>query len=429
VRIAVIGSGISGMVAARSLHREHAITVFEAGDYIGGHTNTVDIEWAGEQHAIDTGFIVFNDRTYPHFVRLLDELGVASTPTSMSFSVRADAARLEYNGTDLNGLFAQRSNLFRPSFHRMIRDILRFHREAAARTSQPDRGETVADFLAAGSYSIEFAQHYLLPMGSAIWSCPTGTFGQFPIQFIVEFFQNHGLLSLRDRPTWRVVTGGSRSYVDALIRPFRDSIRLSTPVVSVSRTEDAVQITPLGGSAERFDHVIFACHSDQALAMLRDPTATEQELLRAFPYGRNTAVLHTDASLLPRHRRAWASWNYLVRPDRPESATVTYHMNLLQHLKSQHQFCVTLNGDELIDPARVLRTFVYHHPVFTVHRADAQRRHAELLNVHRTSYCGAYWGNGFHEDGVASALAVSRALKQPTRCTVASTKEACGIGG
>ena len=414
MRIAIIGAGISGLTAAYRLSLHHEVTLFEANDYLGGHTHTVDVEFGGERHVIDTGFIVFNDWTYPNFIALLDELRIASQPTSMSFSVRCDRTGLEYNGSSLNGLFAQRLNLFRPSFHRMIRDILRFNREGPELVlSRPvDDAMTVGEFLKQHRYSREFADQYLLPMGAAIWSCPTGTFAEFPIRFIVEFYRNHGLLSVRHRPTWRVIEGGSRTYVAAMLPRFRDRVRLSTPVEAVRRLADGVDVTPRGQTAERFDHVVFACHSDQALRMLADPSSTEQELLGAFPYERNSAVLHSDESLLPRRRLAWASWNYQIPAEPTAHATVSYCMNILQHIRSKNTFCVTLNSDDRIDPAKVLGRFEYHHPIFTTRRAAMQARHREVLNVNRTSFCGAYWGNGFHEDGVNSALAVCEVLSE-----------------
>ncbi|MFO0901920.1 MAG: FAD-dependent oxidoreductase [Pirellulales bacterium] len=424
MKIAIVGSGISGLVAAHKLHRDHDVAVFESESRIGGHTNTVRVELGGESHWIDTGFIVFNDWTYPNFIALLDELKVPSRATSMSFSVRCDRTGLEYNGTSLNGLFAQRRNLLRPRFYRLLTEILRFNREAVAALAKLDEQTTVGQFLAAGRYSDDFAQQYLYPMGAAIWSCPTGTFAEFPMRFIVEFYKNHGLLNVADRPTWRVVEGGSRSYVEAITRPFADRLRVGTPVERIERTDEGVTLSFASGGSEQFDHVVLACHSDQALALLAHPTAVERQVLGAIPYERNTAVLHTDASLLPRSRRAWASWNYHVRVDEVPHATVTYHMNQLQHLQSQYDFCVSLNCDELIDPAKVIRRFVYSHPVFTTERFAAQRRHAELLTANRTSFCGAYWGNGFHEDGVKSALAVCGALERMTR-PQALTSSAC----
>ncbi|MEQ1824531.1 MAG: FAD-dependent oxidoreductase [Pirellula sp.] len=422
MKIAIIGAGISGLTATYRLSPAHDVVLFEANDYLGGHTNTVDVELEGEHHAIDTGFIVFNDWTYPNFIAMLDELGVPSRPTSMSFSVRCESSNLEYNGSSWNGLFAQRRNLMRPSFYRMLADILRFNRDAPEMVlSQPASDETcVGEFLTQHRYSREFAEHYLLPMGAAIWSCPLGTFEMFPIRFIVEFYKNHGLLSLSNRPTWRVVDGGSRNYVAKMAERFRDRIRLDTPIEQVRRSPSDAIVVPRGGPPQSFDHVIFACHSDQALRMLSDPTASETDLLSEFPYGRNIAVLHVDQTVLPKRRRAWASWNYHIcrhssyegasPSSHGQAATVTYQMNMLQHIHSKHVFNVTLNSDERIDQTKVLRRFEYHHPIFTVRRAAAQARHHELINVHRTSYCGAYWGNGFHEDGVVSALRVCESL-------------------
>jgi predicted NAD/FAD-binding protein len=413
MNIAVIGAGISGLVAAYRLCSEHDITVFEANDYPGGHTNTVEVELDGERYAIDTGFIVFNDWTYPHFIRLLDELGVATRSTTMSFSVRDDRSGLEYNGHSLNTLFAQRRNLLRPQFYRMLADILRFNHEARHLVTKGSDEITVDEFLIQHGFSEEFATYYLLPMGAAIWSCPIGTFAQFPIRFIVDFYHNHGLLNVCRRPIWRVIEGGSRTYVEAMTRSFSDRIRLRTPVQSVRRFPNRVDVHPRGGPNESFEHVIFACHSDQALRILGNATTThEREILSTFPYERNVAVLHTDVAMLPRTRRAWASWNYRRYGDDSRPASVTYNMNILQRIRSRHTFCVTLNEESRIAPERVLGRFEYHHPVFTTQRRFAQARHAELLIANRTSFCGAYWRNGFHEDGVVSALAVVNALQR-----------------
>lgn len=430
MRIAIVGTGIAGLTAAHHLHSRHELTLFEAQSHIGGHTHTIDVEYSGEQHRIDTGFIVFNNRNYPNFVRMLDELGVASQPTEMSFSVRCDRTGLEYNGGHLNGLFAQRLNLFRPSFHRLIRDILRFNRQAPRILDEANGEPTVGEFLARHHYSREFSEQYLLPMGSAIWSCPVDKFSEFPIRFIVEFYRNHGLLSLTDRPEWRVICGGSRTYVDRLTSRFAEAIRLNTPVVSVRRFPDHVEVSTKGNGPQWFDHVIFACHADQALRLLADPTATERDVLSSFPYEKNEAVLHVDVSALPRSRRAWAAWNYRVLRDRPGRATVTYNMNILQRLTSNHVYCVTLNDVGQIAADKVIRRITYEHPVFTVRRSAAQGRQTELLAAERTSYCGAYWGNGFHEDGVNSALAVCHALDRKTlTCTAPYTKDEFAIAG
>jgi predicted NAD/FAD-binding protein len=402
MRIAVVGSGIAGNVVAHSLHREHEIVVFEAGDHVGGHTHTHSIEVGGETFAVDTGFIVFNDWTYPNFIRLLDELGVESQPSPMSFSVRADGANLEYNGTTLNSLFAQRRNLVRPSFYRMIRDILRFNREAL---ELKNAGEEVplGKYLTRNGYSRTFVDHYLVPMGAAIWSTSAERMLDFPARFFVRFFANHGMLSVDERPQWRVVKGGSARYVEKLTAPFRDRIRLGAAVESIRRLPDRVLVKARGYEAESFDHVFLACHSDQALALLNDPTPLEREVLGAFPYQENEAVLHTDTSLLPKRRRAWAAWNYHVSPVSGERVTLTYNMNILQSLAARETLCVTLNSRDEIDSAKILKRIVYHHPLFTPRGVAAQaQQHA--VNCERTYYCGAYWRYGFHEDGVVSAL-------------------------
>ncbi len=418
MKIAIVGTGISGLVAAYLLQREHDIVVFESNTYVGGHTHTVPVEWEGATYPVDTGFIVFNDWTYPHFLRLLQRLGVASQPSAMSFSVRCDATGLEYNGTSINALFAQRRNLFRPSFYRMIRDVLRFNRIAPGLLARVDVQTTLGGYLHAGRYSEEFIRHYLIPMGAAIWSASTDDVRAMPIRFFVQFFHNHGMLSVDQRPVWRVVRGGSYRYVEALTAGFRDRIRTQTPVRSIGRTATGVMVTsderlPDGQvqrRVERFDHVILAVHSDQALELLEQPTPVERDILGAIPYQHNEAVLHTDTALLPRRRLAWASWNYHLSACPTDPVAVTYHMNQLQGLQAPAEFCVTLNRTHAIDPAKVLRRIGYHHPRFTAAAVEAQARHGEISGRHRTSYCGAYWTYGFHEDGVNSGLAVCRAL-------------------
>lgn len=412
MKIAIVGTGISGMVAAYLLHREHEITVFDTAGYVGGHTNTIDVTLNGQNYAIDTGFIVFNDWTYPNFIALLKKLGVESQVSDMSFSVKCERTGLEYNGTSLNTLFAQRRNLIRPSFYRMIRDILRFNREALDLLDEPEPGPSLGSYLTAKSYSREFIEQYIVPMGAAIWSADHATMHEFPARYLVRFFKNHGMLSVDQRPTWRVIRGGSQRYMDKLVVPFRDRIRLNTPVKSITRQPDFVEIeaTVQGRQTPsmRFDHVILATHSDQALSMLADPSRAEREILGAIPYQDNEAVLHTDASLLPRHKLAWAAWNYHLLPNQPDRAVVTYHMNRLQGLRAPREFCVTLNHTKAIDPQKIIRRITYHHPVYSPAAVAAQKRHRDISGVNRTSYCGAYWGFGFHEDGVNSALAVCR---------------------
>lgn len=430
MRIAIVGGGISGLTAAHHLAAAHHVSLFEANSYLGGHTNTVAVEIGDEQHQIDTGFIVFNDRTYPNFTKLLAELGVAAKPTEMSFSVRDDLANLEYNGHSLRTLFTQKRNLLRPSFHRMLLDILRFNRVTSAADSSV-ANETVEEFVNRHRFSSAFTEHYLLPMGSAIWSCPRRCFADFPIEFVIEFFRNHGLLSLRDRPTWYVVEGGSQTYVRALSAKFSAAVRLNSPVESIVRTHEGVVLRSSSQREEAFDHVILACHSDQALRILGDDaTPLERSTLSAFPYVPNIAVLHTDASLLPRRRRAWASWNCRLGDAEASPPVVTYNMNILQGLQSRHTFCVTLNAESEIAPERVLGRYVYHHPTFDDRRTVAQSRHPELLNSNRTSFCGAYWGNGFHEDGVVSALRVVAAIERQSRAaSIPRAAQSAGLSG
>ena len=404
MKIAVIGSGIAGNVAARQLHRDgHEITVYEAASHIGGHTHTHDIELDGEHQQIDTGFIVFNDWTYPNFIKLLDELGVESQASAMSFSVRNEASGLEYNGTTLDTLFAQRRNLFKPSFYRFIREILRFNREAPA-LLKGDGEIALGDYLQQHRHTRAFIDNYLVPMGAAIWSTAPEQMLGFPARFFVRFFHNHGMLSVDERPQWRAIRGGSARYVEKLVAPFRDRIRLSAPVESVSRSADGVLVKSRDMAPEKYDHVFFACHSDQALHMLTDATPLEREVLGAIRYQRNEVVLHTDTSLLPRARRAWAAWNYHVLAEAGAPVALTYNMNILQALHSAHTFCVTLNRNNEIAPDKIIKSLDYDHPLYTPAGVAAQQRQHEINGVNRSYFCGAYWRYGFHEDGVVSAI-------------------------
>ncbi len=403
MKIAVIGSGIAGNVVAHKLHREHDITVFEAAAHIGGHTHTHTVEFQGERHEIDTGFIVFNDWTYPNFIALLDELGVASQPSAMSFSVKNEASGLEYNGTSLNTLFAQRRNLLRPAFHRMVRDILRFNREAPALLDTRSDA-SLGDYLADGAYSREFIRDYLVPMGAAIWSTDPARMLDFPARYFVRFFANHGMLSVDARPQWRAIRGGSARYVEKLVAPFRSRILLDAPVESIRRLPEGVLVKARGAEPRRFDQVFLACHADQALGMLTDATALEREVLGVIPYQENEVVLHTDTALLPRTRLAWAAWNYHVLAGRDAPVALTYNMNILQSLRSKTTFCVTLNRTHKIDPRKIIKRLTYHHPLYTPAGVAAQARQHEVNGVDRTYFCGAYWRFGFHEDGVVSAL-------------------------
>jgi predicted NAD/FAD-binding protein len=415
MKIAIVGAGIAGNVAAHCLHRAHDITVYEGGDHVGGHTHTQRIELDGEVQQVDTGFIVFNDRTYPHFIGLLSELGVAWRDSSMSFSVRNEGSGLEYNGTSLNSLFAQRSNLLRPSFLRMVSDIVRFNREAPRLLDTEGDEIALGEYLAEHRYSRAFRDDYLIPMGAAIWSTDPQCMLGFPARFFVRFMHNHGMLTVNDRPTWRTIAGGSARYVERLVAPWRHRIRLQCAVTQVRRFNDGVWVSAHGAPTERYDHVFFACHADEALRVLADPSPAEREILDALPFQRNEAVLHTDTSLLPRRPLAWAAWNYHVLPGRGQHVALTYNMNILQGLKSRHTFCVTLNRSDSIDPRRVLRRLSYDHPLFTPAGIAAQRRHHEISGVRRTHYCGAYWRYGFHEDGVVSALAAVQRFEQGAR--------------
>ncbi len=403
MKVAIIGTGIAGNVAAYKLRERHDITVFESSHYIGGHTNTIDVEEDGRTIPVDTGFIVFNDRTYPNFIQLLDELGQASQPSVMSFSVRSEARDFEYNGASIDTLFAQRTNAFRPSFHRMIRDILRFNKEAVVDEAAVSDTYTVGEYLDDKAYSNEFLDNYLVPMAAAIWSAEPVMVREMPMRFLVRFFDNHGLVQLKDRPTWRVIEGGSRSYVEKLVAGHRSRIRLSNPVTKVTRNPSVVTIHTRESEPEHFDAVFFACHSDQALKLLAEPTAQERDVLGAIEYQDNEAVLHTDASVMPRRRKAWAAWNYHLPASTADRVAVTYNMNILQSLDTRLDYCVTLNNDAGIDPNTIIRRVQYQHPVFSSGTLAAQARQSEI-NAGRTYFCGAYWRNGFHEDGVVSAL-------------------------
>ena len=406
MKIAVIGTGIAGNVAAHHLIRDHDVTVFEADNRIGGHTNTARVKRGEREYAIDTGFIVFNERTYPNFIRLLDELDVAWQDSDMGFSVQHEKTGLEYSGSSINSLFAQRRNIFRPSFYRMIREILRFNREAPGLLEEtPAPQISLHDYLAKEKYSSEFVDHFIIPMGAAIWSAKPDVMGKMPAVFFIRFFQNHGLLSVNDRPVWRVIKGGSNRYVEKLVAGHRDRIRLNAPVEYIRRSPEHVEVKVSGQDTERFDQVFLACHGDQALKLLADPNPSEAQVLGSFHYQPNEAILHTDESLMPRRRRAWAAWNYHIPAYSQERVAVTYNMNILQSIEAPETFCVTLNHELGIRADKIIERIQYRHPVFTPESIEAQARHAEINGANRSYFCGAYWRNGFHEDGVTSALA------------------------
>ncbi len=411
-KIAVVGSGISGLTCAHLLSELHEVTVFEANDYIGGHTATIDVEVAGKPYAIDSGFIVFNDRTYPRFQKLMARLQVKSLPTEMSFSVQNTRTGLEYNGHTLWSMFAQRRNLLKPDFYRFLAEIVKFNNQCKAIYEAEDyQINSLGEFLDTHGFSDFFSEHYILPMGAAIWSASINDMRAFSLRFFIRFFQHHGLLNISDRPQWYVLEGGSRSYIPAMIAPFKERLFLNSPVTSIERKEDGVNIK-INNEVHYFDEVILACHSDQALAMLTDATEDEKEVLGAMAYQNNEVVLHTDINLLPKRKAAWASWNYRLEGKDAEDiankpASVTYNMNILQRLpKDAPTFCVTLNQTDLIDSSKILRKFNYAHPVFNEASMNAQKERAKICGVRHTHFAGAYWYNGFHEDGVRSGLDV-----------------------
>ncbi|MBU2893242.1 FAD-dependent oxidoreductase [Colwellia sp. D2M02] len=408
--IAIIGSGISGLTAAYLLSKKHHVTVFEKSAEIGGHTATVDVELDGKSYAIDTGFIVFNDKTYPNYLALLAEIGVSKQETEMSFSVHNCQTGLEYNGHNLNTLFAQRRNLFRPSFWLLIKEILRFNKlcKQEAQLSSALETYTLGDFLIQHNFSRFFSEHYILPMGAAIWSSSLAQMENFQFHFFVQFFHNHGLLNIADRPQWYVIPKGSRSYLAPLCAPFADNIHVNANISAITREQSKVQIHFTDANSQEFDDVVIACHSDQALALLNDASADETEILSAMPYSENSVVLHTDKKLLPVREKAWASWNYQLSNNRDKAASVTYNMNILQGLTSEHTFCVTLNQKEAIAPSKILREFTYHHPIFSIESIKAQKQRHRICGKQNTHFAGAYWHNGFHEDGVRSAVEVAK---------------------
>jgi predicted NAD/FAD-binding protein len=408
MRIAVIGGGISGLVSAYLLHTDHDITVFEANDYIGGHTHTVDVEREGRRFGVDTGFIVFNEKTYPNFLKLMTRLGVAHQQSRMTFSFRSEPDDREYSAHSLNTIFGQRRNLLDPSFYAMVRDILRLKGEFTRLLQEVDDERPLVPYLRSRGYSRRFVEYFLVPMAAAIWSADPASAERFPLRTFARFFLNHGILDVMHPLEWRVISGGSARYVEKLTAPFRDRIRLSAPVRTVIRRPDHVEVVPAHGPAERFDHVVLACHSDQALAMLADPSPVERELLGAIPYQENLAVLHTDTRVLPKRRKLWASWNTLVPRNVTGRAVLTYDMNILQSLRSAEEFLVTLNLPDGIEEGTKIGSYRYHHPQYSLEAPAAQARHGEISGKNRTHYCGAYWGYGFHEDGVKSALAACK---------------------
>ncbi len=408
--IAIVGSGVSGLTAAYLLSKKHHVTVFEKNDRIGGHTATVDIEKEGEKFSIDTGFIVFNDKTYPNFLALLCEIGMSKQATEMSFSVHNCQTGMEYNGHNLNTLFAQRRNILRPKFWFLVKEILRFNKSCKKVFEQQDYkdGYTLGAFLRDNKFSDFFAEHYILPMGAAIWSSSLAQMEDFEFRFFVQFFHNHGLLNIADRPQWYVIPQGSRSYLAPLCEPFKQNIKLNSDIKGITRSTQKVHLHFNDAPSEMFDEVVIACHSDEALALLNDASIDEVSVLSAMPYSKNSVILHTDRNLLPKRRKAWASWNYQLSEDRTKAASVTYNMNILQGLTSKHTFCVTLNQKKDIDPKAILKEFTYHHPIFSAASIKSQKQRHLICGLNHTHFAGAYWHNGFHEDGVRSAVEVAR---------------------
>jgi uncharacterized protein len=418
MKIAIIGSGISGLLTARLLSSEHDIHVFEANDYAGGHANTVSFDAFDNTYSVDTGFMVFNDHTYPNFLRMLELLKVSARNSDMSFSVHSDLTGLEYQSNSINGVFAQRRNLLRPSFYKMLLEITRFNRKSRELLESDDYELELGEYLQRNGYSRNFIDEYFVPMGASIWSATPERFLHFSAKFIVSFLDNHGLLQVRDHFQWKTVQGGSIRYVQALSRPFADRIRLNCPVLSVERRSDCVAVTSKESQSEEFDAVVMAAHSDQTLNMLTDASDAERKILGDLPYQRNETTLHYDASLMPHIRRAWASWNYRITANTEEPVVLTYDLNRLQGHVSPEPICVTLNGLPSIDEKKTIKNIEYHHPVFTREAIAAQKEWNEINGTNRTYFCGAYWGHGFHEDGVNSALAVAECFgKDLESCT------------
>ena len=410
MKIAIIGTGISGLTSAYLLSKEHSVHVYEAKDYIGGHVYTLPVHLNGTSYEIDTGFIVFNDRTYPNFNKLLNQINVLSQPTSMSFSVKCETTGLEYNGTSINGLFAQRLNLLKPSFLLMVKDILRFNRDAKIFLNDSVEEITFGEFLKRGGYSNSLKNNYALPMASAIWSAKSKVIENANFRFFAQFFDNHGMLNVNDRPQWRVIKGGSKQYTLKLIESFKNNIRINSPVDKIIRKNEGIEVVFNKQQKELYDRVIIGTHSDQALKMIENPSHEEREILSAIPYQTNVAHMHWDCSVLPKQKNAWASWNYFKPNKLKDETTVTYYMNMLQSLNIPRNVCVSLNMEEHIDPKKIYKKIIYQHPVFTSEAILAQKRHKEIDGVNKIHFCGAYWGSGFHEDGVNSALSVCKSF-------------------
>lgn len=407
MKLAIIGSGISGLTAGHLLNRKHDISIFEANDYIGGHTHTHNLKVRNRDYLIDTGFIVYNERTYPSFIKLLDQLGVERQLSTMGFSVKSTSDDYEYSGESINSLFAKRSNIFRLSFLKMLYEMYKFGKEADSNGLGLNASTTLGEYLKEKKYSKEFIHYFITPMGAAIWSTPANKVLEMPAYFFIKFFYNHGMLEISNRPNWWVIKNGSFQYISKIIKGFEEKIYLSSPIKKVVRTGDGVELFFVKNDKKlNFDAVIFATHSDQALSLLESPSDLEMEILKSFPYQKNEVLLHTDATVLPKRKLAWASWNYQLDADPSAPVVLTYNMNILQSIQSDQTFCVTLNDHDSVDQRKVIKKISYDHPLFTVDAIAAQKRKHEISGINNTYYCGAYWRNGFHEDGVVSALDV-----------------------
>jgi predicted NAD/FAD-binding protein len=413
MKIAIVGSGISGNSLAYTLSKEHDITLFEKNNRLGGHSHTHEIIIQGKKINVDTGFIVFNKKTYPLFTKLLDELNVHYEKSDMSFSVFSKDRNFEYNGTTLNTLFSQRKNIFNYKFIKMIYEIIKFNKVALTLLSAKTE-ISLETFLRQNNFSDYFCKNYILPMGSAIWSSNINSMLKFPAVFFVKFFNNHGMLNINDRPQWLTVTNGSKEYVEKLTASIKKNIRLNCPVKAVKRNKDSVEIKSSDGT-EIFDYIFFACHSDEALKLIIDPSAQEKEVLSSIPYSKNEVTLHTDESIMPNNKLTWAAWNYNIDSTNDMPIALTYNMNILQNLKTQQTILVTLNDNGNINPEKVLKKINYDHPLFSLKSVEAQKNYGIISGVNRTGYAGAYWGNGFHEDGISSAYNAIKFFKEATK--------------
>ena len=407
LKIAIIGSGISGLTSAYILSKKHEVYLFEKNDYIGGHTHTHKIKENTNHINVDSGFIVYNENTYPNFIKLLDILNIERQHTEMGFSVKSNSQDFEYAGNSINSIFSQRKNIFKPSFLMMIYHILKFNYQSKRDIKKISTNITLKQYLDSSSYSKEFIDKYIIPMGAAIWSTSPELMLQVPAVFFIRFFKNHGLLDITNRPQWWVVKNGSNQYVKEIVKPFKENIKLNTKISSIKRKNNGVEVS-YDDNKEFFDSVIIATHSDQALSLINDLTEKENDILSKIKYKKNTALLHTDTSILPNRKIAWSSWNYLINRNQEKIVTLTYNMNILQTLKSNKTYCVTINDSTNINRSKILKEINYSHPLFTIDSVDAQKRKDEICGKNNTYFCGAYWGYGFHEDGVNSALDVCK---------------------